>query len=90
MRNPHPLSRRTISGLILSQELACLPQVETDDAYSKVESASFPDPSSEAAAASLDAASESGELMTGKVLGGDSHHASCQDKSFNNQYLVNT
>ena len=41
--------------------------METDDAYSKAESASFPDPSSEAAAASLDAASESGELKIGKV-----------------------
>ena len=48
-------SPRTISGLILSQELACLPQVETD-------ATSALDPASGAAAASLDAASESGKV----------------------------
>ena len=50
---------RTISGLILSQELACLPQVETGDS-------SVPDAASGAAAASLDAASES---ESGEPLG---------------------
>ena len=55
------ISNRTISGLILSQELACLPQVETD-ATSMGDHPAAPGPASGAAAASLDAASESGEL----------------------------
>ena len=61
------ISNRTISGLILSQELACLPQVETDATSMGGSSANVPDPASGAAAASLVPASESGESRTRKL-----------------------